>query len=246
MPQYIGVGNVAREVSSQYIGVSSVSRQVVGGYIGVSGVARQFFPSGASAITNFAKKQKQYNKINFTWKNPTSNYTGVMIRAKTGSAPTSTSDGTQVYLGAGTNTTSGGTNTSGLVSLSITSRTAVTYYFSCWGYYVLNGKTTYSKTYLTTDGALVCQNCSPNCVNCCNWDCDECYETYCECDKEYWCSCDEIDRCSPWDKANDDCGSVWFECLQGWSPNPGKQWDCNECYDCGNCVNLPDCGNVTY
>lgn len=247
MPQYIGVGNVAREVSSQYIGVSSVSRQVVGGYIGVSGVARKFFPSGASAITNFKKTSKAYNNIYFSWTNPSSNYTGIRIQAKTGTYPTSTSDGTNVYHGVGTNTKAGATNTSGKVSLTISSRTATTYYFSVWSYLISNGTTYYSPSPIKTDAALVCHNCGVNCWDCCDGDCSSvCNETVCSCDTYYKCSCNSVDRCRPWDKANDDCGSVWFETIECEQSKPGSEYNCRECDTCGDCVNYPSCGDVTY
>lgn len=43
MPKYIGVGGVAREVTTQYIGVGGVARKITDGYIGVDGVARRYF-----------------------------------------------------------------------------------------------------------------------------------------------------------------------------------------------------------
>lgn len=236
MPEYIGINNVARNVTQQYIGVSSVSRQVVNGYIGVGGVARLFFGGSAKAVTNFKKTSKGYNYIYFSWTNPTSNYTGIIIRAQTGSYPTSLSQGTQVYKGVGTNTTSGGTNTSGKVSLSISSRTSTTYYFSVWSYYVIGGAEVYSSSPIQVNAALVCYNCSPtSCNDCCDGDCN----SVCSANK-YWCNCQEIDRCSPWCSAESDCGSVWFECTEGWDST------CSECGTCSDCVNYPACGNETY
>lgn len=40
---YIGVNNVAKNVSKIYVGVNGVARKVVKGYVGVNGVARQFY-----------------------------------------------------------------------------------------------------------------------------------------------------------------------------------------------------------
>jgi hypothetical protein len=45
MPQkcYVGVNNVARNVSKVYVGVNGVARNVIKGYIGVNGIAKCFF-----------------------------------------------------------------------------------------------------------------------------------------------------------------------------------------------------------
>ena len=234
MSQYIGVKGVARKVVSQYVGVSSVARKVTNGYVGVDGVARKFYPSEASAITNFKKTSKAYNYIYFSWTNPSSNYTGVRIQARTGSYPTTTSTGTNVYHGVGTNTAAGKTNTSGKVSLSISSRSSTTYYFSAWAYRVENGKTVYSNTYSTDSAALVCNDC-------CDTDCDETYvQEVCSCD--HVCECYSVDRCRPWDEANADCGSVW---VCGCDAVKADKTGCNE-WQCDECEDYPKCGNVKY
>ena len=232
MPHYIGVSSVARKVTQPYLGVSAVARKVKNGYVGVSAVARTFYVSTASAVTNFAKVSKEWNKINFSWTNPSSNYTGVMIRANTGSAPTTTSTGTQVYLGVGTNTAAGATNTSGLVSLSISSNSSTTYYFSIWGYYKSGSTTYYSPTYLTTNAGLVCYNCSEcsnekekchDCPSNCPSDCNDWYTS---------CSChgpNECGNCNQYCKSDcghcgSDCGETYYTgCDQEEYPSCGKQ-----------------------
>ena len=231
MPEYKGINNVARNVTSQYIGVSSVARQITNGYIGIGGVARQFFTSGVPSVSNFAKVSKEWNKINFSWTNPTVNYTGFLIRYATGSAPTTTSAGTQLYKGAGTNSAAGAKNTTGLVSLSLTTNTSTTYYFSIWTYYTVGGTTTYSLAYQTTNAALVCYNCSH-----CSDECPDCSR------------CSDCNNCNDWET---DCGSH----------GPGGCNDCNQycngqCSDCSNCSDYcyhgcdhssyPSCGQQTY
>ena len=235
MPEYIGINNVARNVSQQYVGVSSVARQVSNGYVGIGGVARLFFSSGVPPVTNFAKVSKEYNKINFSWTNPTSNYTGFLIRASTGSAPTTTTAGTQIYKGAGTNSAAGAKNTSGLVSLSITSNTSTTYYFTIWTYHTVNGTTTYSKVYQTTNAGLVCYNCS-QCSNYC-YDCDDCY------------NCSDCSQCD----ISSDCGCHGPGQCNDCNQSSGCPRDCGDCEDCNDCgdsgcdhSSYPNCGKQTY
>ena len=40
---YVGVSNVARNISKMYVGVSGVARKITKAYVGVNGVAQQFF-----------------------------------------------------------------------------------------------------------------------------------------------------------------------------------------------------------
>lgn len=45
MPQYIGIGGIARKVTKSYIGVGGVGRNIKTKYTGISGVARKYFGS---------------------------------------------------------------------------------------------------------------------------------------------------------------------------------------------------------
>lgn len=46
---YVGINDIARNISKMYVGVNGVARKVVKGYVGVNGVAQQFWGDGSSA-----------------------------------------------------------------------------------------------------------------------------------------------------------------------------------------------------
>lgn len=69
---------------------------VLGGSGGIGNVIPSTLPA---PVTNFVASASSAG-INLSWNNPTSYFTGVMIRAKPDSAPTSITDGLQIYVGA--------------------------------------------------------------------------------------------------------------------------------------------------
>ena len=78
---HIKVSNVIKQETVLYQKAENVVKPAVNGYIRIDNVNRLFYPDKASPITNFAKVSKNYNNIYFSWKNPSYNYTGVVIRA---------------------------------------------------------------------------------------------------------------------------------------------------------------------
>lgn len=48
---YVGVNNIARNVSKMYVGVNGVARKVKKAYVGVNGVARQFYQDALKIVT---------------------------------------------------------------------------------------------------------------------------------------------------------------------------------------------------
>lgn len=97
-----------------------------------------------STILSFSAASTSSTSITFTWKNPASGgFAGIVIVGKTGSYPTSPTDGTVYYTGSGNNTTASGT-----ASTSISKFTGgTTYYFRAWSYVLINNVKWYSDSY---------------------------------------------------------------------------------------------------
>lgn len=95
--------------------------------------------------------------IMFKWKNPEKGpFSGVIIVGKTGSYPTSITDGTRYYIGTGNNTTSYGISIATVSSFS----GGTTYYFRAFSYAIKDGSewipaTTYTAAVSTTKGQQV-------------------------------------------------------------------------------------------
>lgn len=97
-----------------------------------------------STVLSFSLASTAYNSITFSWKNPASGgFAGVVIVGKTGSYPSSPTDGTTYYIGLGNNSSASGTSSTTLTSFS----GSTTYYFRCWSYVLINNVKWYSDTY---------------------------------------------------------------------------------------------------
>ena len=92
---------------------------------GSTGSAGTTSSSTVDKITSLAASSG-HGYVKLTWVNPSSNFSGVTILRKTGSYSTSNTDGTQVYMAAGTN----------YVDNGLTNGT--TYYYSAYAYNSLN------------------------------------------------------------------------------------------------------------
>lgn len=100
-----------------------------------------------STVLSFSLASTAYNSITFTWKNPASGgFAGVVIVGKTGSYPSSPTDGTTYYTGLGNNSSANGTSSITLTSFS----GGTTYYFRCWSYVLINNVKWYSDYKQTT------------------------------------------------------------------------------------------------
>lgn len=101
-----------------------------------------------SSILSFSVAAYSTNQMTATWKNPAKGpYSGVIIRYKTGSYPTSVADGTQGYKGTGNNSAANGVSTVTIGGLS----QGTTYYFRVWAYVTTSVGEIYSG-YLSATG----------------------------------------------------------------------------------------------
>lgn len=102
-----------------------------------------------NSLTSFKVAVASGRNVTLTWTVPTAAsgkpFSGVHVRYKTGSAPTSTSDGTAIYTGTGSATASGATSTATVTMPNL----STTYYFSIWSYATINNSKVYSSTYKT-------------------------------------------------------------------------------------------------
>lgn len=103
------------------------------------------------SILSFSAAPTSSSQITCTWKNPVRGpFSGVIIVGKAGSYPTSITDGTRHYKGAGNNSTANGTSTQVISSLI----PSTTYYFRAFSYVTKNNTewvstTTYTATATT-------------------------------------------------------------------------------------------------
>ncbi|MBE5987992.1 MAG: hypothetical protein E7250_09710 [Paenibacillaceae bacterium] len=106
------------------------------------------------SILSFSAAVYSSTAITFTWQNPAKGpFSGVIIVGKTGSYPTSITDGTKYYKGSGNNTAASGI--SGVTIASFSS--GATYYFRIFSYATLNSgewvhTTSYTVAVATTKG----------------------------------------------------------------------------------------------
>lgn len=85
------------------------------------------------SVLSFNAAPYSTTQITFTWKNPAKGaFSGVIIVGKTGSSPTSVSDGTRWYKGSGNNTSPSGTSSVTIGGFAI----GTTYYFRAYAYAV--------------------------------------------------------------------------------------------------------------
>ena len=109
------------------------------------------------SILSFSAAVYSSTAISFSWRNPVKGaYSGVIIVGKTGSYPSSITDGTRYYKGAGNNTSANGTSTATVSSFA----SGNTYYFRAFSYAVKDGaewvhSTSYTATATTTKGQIV-------------------------------------------------------------------------------------------
>ena len=139
-----GAGKVtANTLASQTGGATAEDKYVYKGKIYWKDGTKRTGTMTVGSVVSFSVAATAYNRVTATWKWPANGpYSGVIIRYKTGSYPTSVTDGTQGYKGTGTNSS---LNASSTVTISgLTQGTK--YYFRIWVYATCSAGDLYSGT----------------------------------------------------------------------------------------------------
>lgn len=126
-----GSGKVtASSLSSQTSGTATAA-YIRSGYTAWVNGTKLTGSMTVSSILSFSVAAYSTNQMTATWKNPSKGpFSGVIIRYKTGSYPTSVTDGTQGYKGAGNNSSANGVSTVTIGGLAV----GTTFYFRAWAY----------------------------------------------------------------------------------------------------------------
>ena len=100
------------------------------------------------SILSFSAAPYGVKQVTFTWKNPAKRpFSGVIIVYKTGSYPTSSTDGTRIYKGSGNNTSASGSSSATCTMPAENT----TYYFRAFSYAVKdNAEWVHATTYTAT------------------------------------------------------------------------------------------------
>lgn len=138
-----GSGKVtAKSLASQTGGVTAEDRYVYNGKTYWKDGAKRTGNMSVSSLLSFSVAAYSTSQVVATWKNPANGpFGGVIIRWKTGSYPTSVTDGSG-YKGGGNNTSANGTSSTTISGLSA----GTTYYFRIWPYCDTSAGTIYGST----------------------------------------------------------------------------------------------------
>lgn len=138
-----GSGKVtAKSLASQTGGVTAEDRYVYNGKTYWKDGAKRTGNMSVPSLLSFSVAAYSTSQVVATWKNPANGpFGGVIIRWKTGSYPTSVTDGSG-YKGGGNNTSANGTSSTTISGLSA----GTTYYFRIWPYCDTSAGTIYGST----------------------------------------------------------------------------------------------------
>ena len=137
-----GAGKVtANTLASQTGGATAEDKYVYKGKTYWKDGTKRTGTMTVSSVVSFSVAAASYNSVTATWKWPgAAPYSGVIIRYKTGSYPTSVTDGTQGYKGPGTNLNLNASSTATILGLTQGTK----YYFRIWVYATCSAGDVYS------------------------------------------------------------------------------------------------------
>ncbi|MDO4277275.1 MAG: fibronectin type III domain-containing protein [Lachnoclostridium edouardi] len=137
-----GAGKVtANTLASQTGGATAEDKYVYKGKTYWKDGTKRTGTMTVSSVVSFSVAATSYNSVTATWKWPgAAPYSGVIIRYKTGSYPTSVTDGTQGYKGTGTNLNLNASSTATISGLTQGTK----YYFRIWVYATCSAGDVYS------------------------------------------------------------------------------------------------------
>lgn len=138
-----GSGNVtAKSLASQTGGATAEDRYVYNGKTYWKDGAKRTGSMSVPSLLSFSVAAYSTSQVVATWKNPANGpFGGVIIRWKTGSYPTSVTDGSG-YKGTGNNSAANGNSSTTIGGLSA----GTTYYFRIWPYCDTSAGTIYGST----------------------------------------------------------------------------------------------------
>lgn len=130
-----GSGKVTANSLSSQTSATATAAQIISGQTAWVNGSKLTGTLNVQSVITFKAASSAYNSVTFTWKNPAKGaFSGVIIVGKTGSYPTSISDGTRYYKGSGNNTSASGNS-----SVTVSNFSASTaYYFRAFAYAVKN------------------------------------------------------------------------------------------------------------
>ncbi len=149
-----GSGKITANSLSSQTSATATAATILAGYTAWVNGSKLTGTVAVQSILSFSAAPYSSTQITFTWKNPAKGaFSGVIIVGKTGSYPTSISDGTRWYKGSGNNTAASGTSAATVSGFT----GGTTYYFRCFSYAIKNNAewvhgTTYTATAATTKG----------------------------------------------------------------------------------------------
>lgn len=152
-----GAGRITANSLASQTSANAGSGHILSGYTAWVNGVKVTGNVAVQSILSFSAAVYSSTAITFTWKNPAKGpFSGVIIVGKTGSYPTSISDGTRWFMGSGNNTAASGSSSTTVSGF--TSGTAC--YFRAFSYAIQNNGewingTSYTASATTTKGQQV-------------------------------------------------------------------------------------------